>query len=262
MTVDFYLLNPAGNITLLVETPVEKRDYKAIADRLMALNPKAEQTGFIGRDENGYFLNMAGGEFCGNASMSAAAVFAQKQGIKPGEKTDIVLNVSGAEKPVNVTVSADENGSFQGVAEMPVAKSVTSRKFRFEDEEYALPVVEFNGISHIIFEGSMNKDDAEKAIVEWCDSLGAGCLGIMFADYENGILTPLVYAKDAGTLFWESSCASGTTAAGIYLAEKAGGDVDISLSQPGGILRVIAKKDSRPLLYGSVKIEKKETVEL
>ena len=262
MRIDYYTANPTGNITLLVETPVEKRDYKTIADRLMSLNPRAEQAGFIGCDENGCFLNMAGGEFCGNASMSAAAVFAQKQGVEPEEKKVITLSVSGAEEPVDVALTADGSTAFECEIQMPPAKRIVTRDFFFDGEKYTLPVVESDGISHIIFEDGMNKNDAEKAIVEWCKSLGAGCLGIMFANFEKGTLSPLVYARDADTLFWESSCASGTTAVGIYLAEKTDGDIDISLSQPGGILRVKVKKDSRPLLCGSVKIEKKETAEI
>ncbi|MBR6005888.1 MAG: hypothetical protein IK063_06670 [Clostridia bacterium] len=262
MRIDYYTANPTGNITLLAETPAEKRDYKTIADRLMALNPRAEQAGFIGFNENGFFLNMAGGEFCGNASMSAAAVFAQKQGINPGEKRVVTLRVSGAEEPVNVSVKADESGAYECEIQMPPAKRITEREFSFEGKKYALPVVESEGISHIIFEGEMQKKTAEKAVVQWCDELNAGCLGIMFADFEKNTISPLVYARDAGTLFWENSCASGTTAAGLYLAEKTGRDVDIALSQPGGALRIKTQKNARPLLCGSVRIEKKESTEI
>ncbi|MBQ4245372.1 MAG: hypothetical protein II702_10720 [Clostridia bacterium] len=262
MIISYYILNPTGNITLLVETPLEKSDYKTVADRLMAMNPEAEQAGFIGCDEKGYFLNMAGGEFCGNATLSAAAVFAEKEGIKPGEKREITVNVSGAEKPVNVTLSANENGGFSGTVEMPPAKRIITRDFELEGEKFRLPVVEFGGISHIIFEGVMQKEKAEKAVVRWGDSLGAGCLGIMFADFKNGALSPLVYARDAGTLFWESSCASGTAAAGIYLAGKAARDIDISLKEPGGTLRIKADKNKAPLLSGTVKKEKYLTVRI
>ena len=262
MNISYFIANPTGNTTLLVESPAEKRDYKKIADRLMALNPEAEQAGFIGSDENGCFLNMAGGEFCGNASMCAAAVFAEKQGIKPGEKSAVTLNVSGAGEPVDVLVFSKGNRAFECEIEMPGAKRITTYDFFFEGGNYTLPVVESDGISHIVFEGMMPEKAAEKAIVQWCENLNTGCLGIMFADYENNSLTPLVYAKNAGTLFGESSCASGTTAAGIYLAEKNGGEADISLSQPGGAMRVRVKKDSRPVLCGSVIIEKNITAEI
>lgn len=262
MRISYYVADPTGNITLLIETPVERSDYALTAQKLMALEPRAEQAGFIGSDENGFFLNMAGGEFCGNATMSAAAVFALTQGIESGEKADITLNVSGAEKPVKVTVSANKNGSFSGEVEMPSPKNITDREFCFEGKKYTLPVVEFEGISHIIAEGAFNGKAAEKAIVEWCGFLDCPCLGIMFADFEKSTLSPLVYARDAGTLFWESSCASGTTAAGIYLSQKKGEDIDIALTQPGGDLRVKVNKNSRPLLCGSVIVEKRETVEL
>ena len=262
MRIDYYTANPTGNITLLVETPVAQRDYKTIADKLMALNPRAEQAGFTGCNENGLFLNMAGGEFCGNASMSAAALFAEKQGIKPGETRVITLRVSGAEEPVNVSVKADESGAYECGIQMPCAKRITQREFSSDGGKYTLPVVESDGISHIIFEGAMQEKTAEKVIVQWCDELNAGCLGIMFADFEKNTILPLVYARDAGTLFWENSCASGTTAVGLYLAEKTGKDVDIAFSQPGGVLRIITQKNERPLLCGSVRIENKASIEI
>ena len=65
-------------------------------------------------------------------------------------------------------------------------------------------------------------------------------------------MTPLVYVPAAGTLFWENSCASGTTACGAYVAAKTGGPVSLSLRQPGGSLEIRVSEDGAFGLSGTV----------
>ncbi|MEE3312421.1 MAG: diaminopimelate epimerase, partial [Acutalibacteraceae bacterium] len=76
MEVTYSLFDPTGNITLLVETPISAAERVAVASKLMELEPKAEQVGFVSQDDADVDirLDMAGGEFCGNATMSAAAL--------------------------------------------------------------------------------------------------------------------------------------------------------------------------------------------
>ena len=71
---------------------------------------------------------------------------------------------------------------------------------------------------------------------------------------ENSFLTPLVYVPACETVFWERSCASGTAAVGMYLAEKTGAPLDITLSEPGGSLRVSADPDQKDVrLYETIR---------
>ena len=84
----------------------------------------------------------------------------------------------------------------------------------------------------------MPRDLAEKAAPVWCRHLNADALGLMFLDRDACSLTPLVYVPAAGTLCWENSCDSGTTAAGAFLAGQTGLPFSISLRQPGGSLTV------------------------
>ena len=76
----YCLLDPTGNITILAGLPVgpeQRNDLPGIAASLMEKEPSAEQVGFLGPGDGNcdLSLTMAGGEFCGNATMSAAAVF-------------------------------------------------------------------------------------------------------------------------------------------------------------------------------------------
>ena len=125
-----------------------------------------------------------------------------------------------------------------------------------------LPVIKMQGISHIIipqdslfFRLSADREDAQSAVKAWCGRLSCEGLGLMFLDENRGLLTPLVYIPGSGTVFWENSCASGTAAAGMYLAKKKGLPVDLSLNEPGGTLGVFSDPLSgRTLLRGTVSL--------
>ena len=71
------IFDPTGNITALVESAVEPEAQPSAAARIMARFPAVEQVGFVclpEREDEPVALRMAGGEFCGNASMSAGAL--------------------------------------------------------------------------------------------------------------------------------------------------------------------------------------------
>lgn len=276
MKLKYYIPDPTGNITILAEGDVPADKRAGVAAKLMDKEPTAEQVGFIsygsGNDPADISLMMAGGEFCGNATMSAAVLFvAKKEGLLgsfwgrqrvPGIHEVKVL-ASGVEEICKVLVEVKEDGSYVGTVEMPKPLSVKTEKLLFEGKEYELPVVDFGGITHVIIdagESSKNNFDPEKAVMMWCDTLRAGCLGLMIYDSAQNRLDPLVYVPEAGTLVWESSCASGTTAIGAYLAHKENRPVKISLTEPGGILTVEAvpggtcDREMRLLLSGTVNI--------
>ena len=76
-------------------------------------------------------------------------------------------------------------------------------------------------------------------------------------------LTPLVYVPASQTVFWENSCASGTTAAGAYLFRRNPGEsLSLGLRQPGGRLEISAGADGRLLLGGTVRLLKRDRARL
>ena len=88
--------------------PVENQPE--VAAELMRRHPEVEQVGFIrfsGSPEDPVpaELRMAGGEFCGNASVCAAALYLLETGTGAEEEpVDVRLRVSGASLPVDVTL--------------------------------------------------------------------------------------------------------------------------------------------------------------
>ena len=247
MTLRYALMDPTGNRTILVETPVAEEAQPVVAASLMKLEPTAEQVGFLSRSEGcDISLRMAGGEFCGNAAMSAAAYYGIHTGLS---KEQLTLRVSGATEPVTVQITARPEGRWQGIVQMPRPSSIETVPF---STGQAFPVVSFPGISHVILEQELPRAEAEKLARRWCDELGVEALGLMFLDRNTGRLTPLVYVPAADTLFWESACGSGSAAVGAWLAQRRGAKITVSLQQPGGVLEITAAPDGSLLLTGTV----------
>jgi diaminopimelate epimerase len=281
MKVDYTVLDPTGNITILVTSPVEISLQPPVASKLMELVPEAEQVGFLSEAEGcDIALRMAGGEFCGNASMCAATYYVNEEGLNTCQVT---LHVSGAEGPVAAEIEKLPDGKWRGTVNMPRPQKLDMVDLPGVGK---LPVVSFDGISHVIYEvpdskpsggysdvdsasdmsvshfEAANKLDelpisraeAETLAYDWCRYLGVDALGIMFLNTEASSMTPLVYVPAAGTLFWENSCASGTTACGAYAAARTGGPVSLSLGQPGGSLEIRVSEDGASRLSGTVRI--------
>lgn len=257
MTISYYLCNPTGNITALVRTPVAADYRKRIAGLIMKSEPSTEQVGFV----RGCNLDMAGGEFCGNATLSAAALCCLENGIDDAE---IIMTVSGAKEPVNTHIKKTGTNNYSGDVTMPRPLGITETELDLSGKKITAPLVNFDGISHIILTQPADKTECEKEIVKKCEELGAGCLGIMMI--ENEKLTPLVYVPSPETLVWESSCASGTTAAGIYLATQNGGSFSGEFTEPGGKLKISVSKGSdakfTAVLSGNVIISEELKIEI
>lgn len=281
MRVAYDVLDPTGNITILVRTPVPEADQPAIAARLMELEPETEQVGFLKPGGNEGLdtdcdidLRMAGGEFCGNASMCAAVIAAMEPENSGQSRRSVKLRVSGASGIVRAEVTRRPDGDWSGTVDMPRPAAIEEASLPGAGP---LPVVRFEGISHIILQKQIPRDKAQELAPVWCKLLGADALGLMFLDSIAGRLTPLVFVPAAHTLCWETSCASGTTAVCAYLAQKnpasysdvsdretPNGEVSyhIRLHQPGGELQAAVSWDGTIQLTGKVKLLRRGEAEV
>lgn len=259
-------MDPTGNVTILVETPVPAAEQCAVAAKLMELEPTAEQVGFLeSRPDADVALRMAGGEFCANAAMSAAVLAGMDAAAVACACCEriadsfLTVSVSGAE-PIVVELEARAGGDdvWQGTVRLPRPLAVET--VRFADGQ-TCPVVTFDGIVHVILECAMPREDAEALARRRCAELHADALGLMFLDRAEQRLTPLVYVPLADTMFWENSCGSGTAAVGAYLAKEQGTTVRVPLRQPGGTPEITASPDGALRLRGSVRFVHRRTVE-
>ena len=255
-SISYVLMDPSGNRTILVETPVDVIDQPRIAEALMKEEPSAEQTGFLGMPaDHAITLRMAGGEFCGNAAMSAAVYQAEQCGMTSG---DVRVFFDGASHPVRASVIQNSDGCWEAEVEMPSPLSIEMTEM---PDGKLYPVVSFDGITHVIIEQGM-EENAEQLAKERCAALGADAVGLLYLDLEHSVLTPLVYVPGAGTMCWESACGSGTTAIGCWMAKEKNEAIGIALSQPGGTLSIHADASGHAVLGGRVKTLCRKTINI
>ena len=281
--VEYCIFDPTGNITALVETEVDVPSQPEVAAEIMCRHSDVEQVGFVrmyapgeGPDGASVYLRMAGGEFCGNATMSSAALFAKRNEEHFGDIGYAGVEVDGISQPFSVQLRREDANWWAAGVLMPPAKSIDELRMTAEDYPAAelgtLPVVRMEGIDHIMIEEKSfyynlkdNRSLTESLIKTICGVLDSECLGMMFlADGgKERELTPLVYVPGADTMFWENSCASGSVAVGQYLAAKTGKAVSVALKEPGGTL--VAESDPETggtWLFGGTKLRDQLSLKL
>lgn len=269
----YSIFDPTGNITALVESDVPVCDQPAVAATIMERHPDVEQVGFVRLSPFGSSaqaagprvqarLRMAGGEFCGNASMCAACLFALRTDCK---EPTVWLGVSGTSAPVRVDLVQKGPVDFDTSIQMPGARQIEFKALSFDTLYDAVPIVHMEGIFHAIVRESSplfalhdEPRNAEKAIKAWCRALDADGLGIMFLEGDDPAqkrLTPLVYVPGGDTVFWEHSCASGSSAVGMHAVATSVSPVSFTLHEPGGTLRVEGDPCRKGVtLYGSTRL--------
>lgn len=214
MKLNVLRADPAGNITLFVLDPVPVGDRAGIAARIMALpGSDAEQVGFVCPPVTGGAgrMEMAGGEFCGNATRAFGMLMSQRLGGVPR----VLVEVSGCEAPVSVDVDWSAGTAR---AQMPLPRSVR----RVEVDGHPGTLVDLGGIAHLVVEDvPPGLEFFQKAEPLFGTFPEADACGVIFLDARKGTMTPLVKVPAAGTLVWEGSCGSGSLAAAAAQSRSA-----------------------------------------
>lgn len=251
MSARYTILDPTGNITALAETEKSAE----LASRLMAAEPTVEQVGFVRFPQPGEAeLRMAGGEFCGNATLSAGVLGCVHWGVP-----EITVRASGAGRPLSVAVTRLREAEFDVLGELPMPEQIAEERLPLPDGEITLPVVRFSGIAHAILQKEIPRPEAERLVKLWCKTLSAEAMGVLMWNEAAQRMTPLVYVPSAGTLFWENSCASGTAAIGAWKALRGGAAVKLAIRQPGGTLQISADRE-RLCLRETIRIVKSANI--
>jgi diaminopimelate epimerase len=280
-TVELALADPAGNITafILNGDSFNQQSREIIAQkiikkkRLFNCAPSGfgfvEQAGFIRAPavKDGLWrLDMAGGEFCGNAARSFGLFAAVRNGaLASSSPLTVQVETSGASEALYVTVknistrtlsaAAGSFNIYEAGASVKIPPPVATGFIDYQGER--LSVYVFYGITHVIVEkripGGKNQKEAffkiKKAVEE---SFGKpDALGVMFTDYEeagdNGArftMTPAVFVYNPQTFVFESSCGSGSAALGCHIfKETKDGENKAYISQNGGVIEAAVRKE-------------------
>ncbi|SDZ38857.1 Diaminopimelate epimerase [Evansella caseinilytica] len=245
--IDFIKLNPTQNMTILVKTEHPVEEYKHIAAKVMSYDSVyAEQVGFIRQPGNRIataHLQMAGGEFCGNACMALAAVIASERGLQRNEWTEIVLEASGAAELITCRVIKKADNYSCQVA-MPVPAKIEQRTVNYDGSELTIILVKYQQFIHIVIEVDefdLSLKEKAQTIVELIGAvMDVDQIGILLYKSASDEMAPLIYVPHLESMVWERGCGSGTASLGAYLAWKNKRKLEAKIKQPGGIMHVAA----------------------
>lgn len=246
MEVNFVKLNPTQNMTILVESPVPRARHRSAALALMDYGGVyAEQVGFIEppRDPAAWGrVQMMGGEFCGNATMSLAALLALDRKLPPSP-FEIPVECSGADAPVKVRVRPGRR-AVRCSLELPPPRRVSQITLHSGGRKCQVTRVDLEGVSHFVLpEESIRGDKkswAEKAVRDWAGECDNEAVGLILHNRAESSIKPLVLVKPTGSLVWERGCGSGSAAVGAMLAHESGQKIRARLIQAGGVIEVRA----------------------
>lgn len=245
MTIDYIKLSPTGNITVLVKTPVPRSQHAALAAHLLREDcVGGEQVGYIEPPDDpraAARLQMMGGEFCGNATMSLGAVLAREAGLGESAPMELSLEVSGSAGLVPCRIQKRGDG-WTGAVRMPLPTRVSRFVPATGECPSGVPLVELPGIAHLILpvEAGIGEARLRQRLPQWVEAIGADALGALTWDAAARSMDPLVYVPSAGTLVREHGCGSGSAAIGSWLALQAGHSLTTAIAQPGGVIEVQA----------------------
>ena len=225
--------DPSGNITLFVLNEVSVCLRADTAKAIMAKDSKVEQVAFRTGENR---IEMAGGEFCGNASRAFGMLLAKERGITGEAK--ISIEISGADGAIPILVNTVENTASAG---MPLPRYAKMRTV----ENVTGTLVHLGGIAHFVVEGVEPSVEffnrAEKLISEF-SALEA--YGVIFLEKNGSRMTPLVKVPDAGSLVWEGSCGSGSIACAVTRSIGVNGVYSEKYIQPAGeIIASVTRKN-------------------
>lgn len=249
MKLNFIKVNPSENMTVFIEDDLPREKYFEIANKIMNYNSiHAEQVGFIEKPENpksraSARLQMMGGEFCGNASRSLAAVAVQRGFPNIAEKDGkylVPLEASGIDGVIGCQVEQKSSNGYEVALEMPLHRSISGIELEYKNEIFRGTIVDLPGISHAVFftdDRSLGEDFFE-AVRASIKEFNYDAFGIMFYDEKEEFMKPLVYVKDTDSLIWERSCGTGTVALGVVMAHLGKQSVDRNVNQPGGQMQI------------------------
>ena len=251
--VKYSIYRPAGNDTALVYgVYYSKKEKKIINDEIMKKHSNVEQVGFVSLDKNPE-LQMAGGEFCGNATRSTAFMYLN------GKKGDLEIIINS-----NNIINAGVYDNKKAWCEIPLLNN-TDNIIKKDDGIF---IVKMEGIVIVVIELEQakkylrNRIELKKIGMEFIYKYNLennDAVGVMFCEKANSKIkiNPIVWVKSINTLFYETACGSGTTAVCMIEAINSKSNQQIDVIQPSGLI-ITSKVDfcngkiEKAIIFGDV----------
>lgn len=214
--IEYKILNPGGNKTALVKSTKFKDKQKCLINRLiMEKYLEVEQVGFLSNETNR--LEMAGGEFCMNATRCAIYEYSKEN------EDSIEISVSGTNNSLKGRVLNDNKVEIK----IDISKNIDE----LIEVQNDFILVKIDGILIVIFDEEKSKeyirklkDNEELAKKELKEFMNKNiqttekAIGIMLLEnvLDKIKINPVVWVKDIDTVFYETACGSGSLATAIY----------------------------------------------
>lgn len=243
MKLQYVKANPSGNTTIFVLTPVEPEMHSAVAASLLKdARVDAEQVAYLsGIQEQAVRVDMMGGEFCGNASRSAAAYALSLTGRDEGEYD---VSCSGCGHALRAQVKKKADGAYEAYIEMPLPHTVEAVILDVNGMPSRFFRVELPGIVHFVHFASSEEMEYKQlfwdALQEYVADESLEAFGLILFDPAHLHMIPAVYVSATDTLYWEQSCGSGSAAVAAALACVGKKNVSCTIQQPGGAISIAA----------------------
>ena len=189
---------------------------------------------------------MAGGEFCGNATRSAAVALYERYG-----KDELSFTVSRFTGTVNASVKPLTEKRF--FVEVTFPGMVAKTKPAKLQDDTPISIVDLGGIVHIVIEGEFPKDEkmyttAHRRIVDQFGLSERDAVGVVWFERESNeavVIHPVVWVRAVDTFYYESQevirlTRDVETNQATYvqlLTKQQENDVDIFIEQPPLLLR-------------------------
>ncbi len=225
-------------------------DYARINKELQDKHPEIEQIGFLTYKDGIPRLEMAGGEFCGNATRSFAALLAEQT----PEERSFDFFVSGFPNAIRAEVGKLAEGKYF------VKALLRGFEYKIERKIYLgqfVSIVNLGGITHVLLDESkfsFNEETCKSDMKRIKEVLGVDndAVGVIWMSKSKGkaSIKPVVWVKAVDTCYYETSCGSGSIAVGLIGVKNK--PVDI-IQPSGGIISVEFKDDD---FFLSSEIEK------
>ena len=231
--IEYKILNPGGNKTALVKSTNFKDEQKCLINRLiMEKYLEVEQVGFLSNETNR--LEMAGGEFCMNATRCAIYEYSKEN------EDSIEISVSGTNNILRGRVLNDNKDEIK----LNISKNIDE----LIEVQNNFTLVKIDGILIVIFNEEKSKeyirklkDNEELAKKELKEFMSKSiqttekAIGIMLLEnvLDKIKINPVVWVKDIDTVFYETACGSGSLATAIYNYYNSKEEM-LELIQPSG----------------------------
>lgn len=229
----YYKVNPGGNITAIIKGNYSQEEKIKLSKIIVKEDPSIEQVGFwvCAKDKNNDGrLEMAGGEFCGNALRCLAMLIKKYTG-----KTKIKLESSGQDDFVEAII---EN-------------KISEIKLPLKDFKCSKNSCFLTGIAYFITNKETIKSKVKKLLSKEYSNFPAS--GVISYKKDKNIFSikPTIWIKDVDTLIEETACGSGTMALAYFMYSKYKVE-KFQIKQPSNSIFKVFIKNNKISLSGKI----------